>query len=177
MHLELFLLDGSRRPVHELHTVLVDIICMMARNEFPLPILPRWLSELFEMLGRVVSLQMEANKWSLAPSPSLDLESQAYLAAASKNFEHDKRRFRLQCFKFSALEEEEFVGDSGHHPPCPVEDAVISSVPVGLGRYKPCMWLPPPRIGAPKRGGGKTRTRGSRNGRPGSQTASLRGGI
>ena len=62
VYLEFSLLGGPRRPVHELHSVLVDVICMMARNEFPLTVPPRWLSELFEVLGRVASLQVVANK-------------------------------------------------------------------------------------------------------------------
>ena len=55
--LELPLLDGPSRPVGELHIVLTDVISTMARNEFPLTAPPRWLSELFEVLGRAVSLK------------------------------------------------------------------------------------------------------------------------
>ena len=66
-HLELSLFDGSSRPVAELHIVLSDVISMMARNEFPLTVPLRWLSELFEVLGRGVALKMEANKWPMAP--------------------------------------------------------------------------------------------------------------
>ena len=43
------------------------------------------------------------------------------------------------------------MDDSGQPLPCPEEDAVIPRVPVGLGRHKPCLWVPPPRSGAPKR--------------------------
>ena len=39
-YFELPLLDGSRRPVNELHIVLIDVICMLARGEFPRPFLP-----------------------------------------------------------------------------------------------------------------------------------------
>ena len=63
VHFELSLFDGSSRPVNELHIVLSDVICMMTRNEFPLTVPPRWLSELFEVLRRVVALKMEANQW------------------------------------------------------------------------------------------------------------------
>ena len=76
-HLKLSLFDGASRPVNELHTALPDVIEMMARNEFPLTVPPRWLSELFGALGRVVALEMEANRWSLRPPPNLDAESQA----------------------------------------------------------------------------------------------------
>ena len=47
VYLELSPLDGSRRPVDELHIFSTDVICMMARSEFPLTVPPRWLSELF----------------------------------------------------------------------------------------------------------------------------------
>ena len=46
-YLELAMWDGARRPLHDLHMVLVDVICMLARNDFPLTIPPRWLGELF----------------------------------------------------------------------------------------------------------------------------------
>ena len=132
---ELSLLDGSRRPARELHIVLIDVIHMIARNEFPSFLPPRWLSELFEVLGRVAPLQLDANKWSLAPSPSLDLESQTYVKSALKNLENDKRRSRRQHFKFMAQEDEELVDDSGHPPPCAEGNAVIPAVPAGLGLY------------------------------------------
>ena len=74
------------------HVITSDIISMMARREFPLTVPPRWLSELFEVLGRVMELKMEANKWSMAPHLNLDPESDAYVAAVFKNIENDKRR-------------------------------------------------------------------------------------
>ena len=40
-------LDGASRPVNELHVITSDVISMMARNEFPLTVPPRRLSELF----------------------------------------------------------------------------------------------------------------------------------
>ena len=91
-HLELPLFDGASRPVNELHTVLSDVIEMMARNEFPLTVPPRWLSDLFEVLVRVVALKMEANRCSLLPPPILGAESQASGSAILKIIENDKRR-------------------------------------------------------------------------------------
>ena len=72
--------------------ILSDVISMMARNEFPLTVSPRWLSELYEVLGRVVELKIEANKWSMAPPPNLDPESEAYVAAVFENIENGERR-------------------------------------------------------------------------------------
>ena len=83
VRLELPLLGGSRRQVNELHIVLVDVVSMLARNEFPLTAPPRWLTELFEMLGRAAPLKMEANKWSLSATPTIDLEPQAFIKAVS----------------------------------------------------------------------------------------------
>ena len=80
--------------MNELQIILTDVTCMMARDEFPLTVPPRWLSELFEVLGRAASLKMEANKWSMVAPPTLDLESQAYVAAGLQNIENDKRRFQ-----------------------------------------------------------------------------------
>ena len=36
VYLELSFSFGARRPPHDLHIVLVDVICMLARNQFPL---------------------------------------------------------------------------------------------------------------------------------------------
>ena len=60
-YLELSTLDGARRFLRDLHITLVDVICVLARNDFPLTIPPRWLGELFEMVNRVVALKMKAN--------------------------------------------------------------------------------------------------------------------
>ena len=96
VYLGLPMLGGSRRPPHELHIVLVDVMCMVARNEFPLTVPPSWSAELFEVLSRVASFQMTDNKWSPAASPGMDLDCQAYSAALSKTIENDQRRFRRQ---------------------------------------------------------------------------------
>ena len=61
-YLELSMLDAKNRPLNDLHATLVDVICLMARNEFPLTVPPRWLAELFEMVNRVVSPK---SPWSL----------------------------------------------------------------------------------------------------------------
>ena len=54
-HWELPHLEGAIRPMNELHIVLSDVISMMDRNDFPLSAPPRWLSELFDVLGRAVA--------------------------------------------------------------------------------------------------------------------------
>ena len=69
-----------------------DVISVVAGDEFPLTVPPRWLPELFEVLWRVVALKTEANQWPMIPPPDLDFESQAYVTAALKNIENDKRR-------------------------------------------------------------------------------------
>ena len=81
VHLELPLLDGSSRPVNELHIVLSDVISMMARNEFPLTVPPRYLIELFGVLERVVALKMEAHRWSIRPTVPLGVACQAFVEA------------------------------------------------------------------------------------------------
>ena len=41
---------------------------------------------------------------------------------------------------------------SGQHPPLPEEDPLIPQLPVGFPVcHKPCLWITPSRIGAPKR--------------------------
>ena len=62
---ELSMLDAKNRLLDDLHAMLVDVICLMARNEFPLAVPPRWLAGLFGMVNRSVFLEMLANKWSL----------------------------------------------------------------------------------------------------------------
>ena len=84
VYLELSMLDGSRRPLRDLHMVLVGVICIVARNESPLTIPPRWLASLFEVLSRVVPLQMADNKWSVEASPDMDLDCQAYTGWSTK---------------------------------------------------------------------------------------------
>ena len=54
------------------HATSADVICPMARNDFPLAVPPRWLTELFEMVNRVVSLKMLAKRWPLEPSSDVD---------------------------------------------------------------------------------------------------------
>ena len=71
-YLELSMLDADRRPLRDLHTMIADVICLLARNDFPLTIPPRWLGELLEMVNRVVSLRMQANKWPPEASPEMD---------------------------------------------------------------------------------------------------------
>ena len=68
------------------------------------------------------------------PPPTLDLEPQAYVTAASRNIENDKRRFQRQYLKFRAQEDEPIASDSGQPLPCPVEDAVIPQIPDGFPR-------------------------------------------
>ena len=66
------------------------------------------------------------------PPRTLDLEPQAYVAAALQNIENDKRRFHRQYFKFRSQEDETLADDSGQPLPCPVEDAVIPQIPDGF---------------------------------------------
>ena len=67
------MLGAGSRPLNDLRSMLVDVICLMARYGLPLAAPPRWLAELFEMVNRAVSLKMLANKWSLGPSSDIPL--------------------------------------------------------------------------------------------------------
>ena len=42
--------------------MLVDVICLIARADFPWAVPPRWLAELFEMVNREGTLKMLAKK-------------------------------------------------------------------------------------------------------------------
>ena len=149
--LELSTLDGTRRPLRDLHVMLVNVLCMVARNEFPLTIPPRWLAGFFEILNRVVSLQMSANNWSLEASPDMDPDCKAYIAAASKNIENGQRRSRRQWVKFRAQEEETLLDVSGRPLRRPEEDEVVPPVPAGLAEHRPCLWVALRCISTPKR--------------------------
>ena len=83
------MLDAESRPLNDLHAMPADVICLMARNGFPLAVPPRWLAELFEMVNRVVSLKMLANKWSLEASSAMGLDCQNYLSTLAQNIEND----------------------------------------------------------------------------------------
>ena len=145
-------LDGASRPVNELHMITSDVISMMARNEFPLTVPPRWLSDLFEVLGRAAELKMEANKWPMAPPSNLDPESEAYVAAVCKNIENEKRRCQRQQHTFRAGEDEIFLDAFGQPLPLLEGGPLIPQLPdVFPLCHKPRSWIPPPRISAPKR--------------------------
>ena len=100
------MLDAKTRPLNDLLAMLVDVVCLMARNEFPLTVPPRRLAELFQMVNRVVSLKMLANKLPLESSSDLDPARQAYLSALAQNVENDLRRHKRQLSKFRAQEDE-----------------------------------------------------------------------
>ena len=129
------------------------VFSKLARNEFPLTVRPRWLSELFEVLGRAVELKMEAKRWSMAPPPNLGPESGAYAAAVFKNIEDDKRRYQRQQRTFRAGEDEIILDASGRPLPLPEGGPLIPQLPDGVPVcHKPRVRIPPPRIGAPNRG-------------------------
>ena len=139
-------------PMHDLHTMLVDVICMMGRNDFPLTIPPGWLGELFEMVNRVASLKMNTDNWPLGVPPVLGPDCQAYLSAVATNIGNDQRRSRRQWFKFRAQEDETLLCDTGRPLRCPDTDQVLPPVPVGLAAHRPCLWLPAPCVvSTPKR--------------------------
>ena len=95
---------------------------------------------------------MEANRWSLRPPPNLDSESQAYVEAILQNIENDKRRCLRQHHSILAGEEETIPDASGQPFPLPEEDPLIPPLPDGFPLCrKPGLWIPPPRIGTPKR--------------------------
>ena len=151
-HLELSLLDGSRRPVADLHNVISEVITMITRNEFPLTIPPRWLVELFGALERVVAVKMESNRWTLRPSVPLDAESQAFLEAILKNMENDKRRSQRQHVSPSVGDTEALVDASGQSLLPPEEDPPIPPIPATFPwGHRPRLWHETPRVGTPKR--------------------------
>ena len=88
----------------------------------------------------------------MAPPLNMDPESDAYLAAIFKNIENDKRRYQRQQHTFRAGEDEIILDASGQPLPLPEEDPLIPQLPDGFPVcHKPRFWIPPPRIGAPKR--------------------------
>ena len=109
----LSMLDAVCSPLRALHSMPVDIFCMMARGDFPLTIPPRWLGELFEMVNRAVSLKMQANNWFLEASPGMGNDCQAYISVLAQNIENDQRRSRRQWFQFRVQEDEPVLGDTG----------------------------------------------------------------
>ena len=125
-------LDGDPRPVNELRMITSDVISMMARNEFPFTVPPRWLSELFEALGRVVELKTEAKNLSMNPPLNLGPESDAFLAAICENIANDKRRYLRQNHSFRAGEDEIISDASGTLLPLPEEDSLIPQLPDGF---------------------------------------------
>ena len=89
------MLDATSRPLTDLRAMLVDVICLMARNDFPLAVPPRRLAELFDMVNRVVFLETLAENWSLEPFSDMDPACQTYLSALARNVENDQRQ--LPC--------------------------------------------------------------------------------
>ena len=148
-YLELSMLDCARRPLRGPHMVLVDVICIMARNDSPLTISPRWLGELFEMVNRVATLKVTANNWSLEASPDMGPGWQAYISAVATNIENDQRRSRRRRFKFRIQEDETAPDDAGRPLACPDADRAVPPVPAGLAAHRPCLWLPAPCVVPP----------------------------
>ena len=71
--------------------------------------------------------------------------------AVLNNIENDTRRCQRQHHTLRAGEDEAILDASGHPSPLP-EDPLIPPLPDGFPVFhKPCLWIPPPRIGAPKR--------------------------
>ena len=130
--------------MRDLHMVPVDVTCMMARKDFSLAAPPRELAELFELVNRLVSLKMQANKWSVEASPDMDNDCQNYISALARNIENGRRRYMRQWFKFRVQEDELLLDDSGRPLRCPDSDQVLPPIPVGLATHRPCLCLPAP---------------------------------
>ena len=146
------MLDEHCRPLHDPHTMLVDVLRMMARNDFPLAIPPRRLAELFGMVNRAVSLKMLANKWPLEASSDMDHDCQNYLSASSQNIENDPRRYKRQRRKFRAQENTLLLDDASRPLRFPDSDKALPPIPAGLANHRPCFWLSAPDVAsAPKR--------------------------
>ena len=128
-HLELSLLDGPSRPADELRTVISEVVAIMARNEFPSTVPPRWLVELFSVLERVVALKMETLRWTLRPSVPLGAASQAFLEAILKNMDNDRRRSQRQHVSPWAEDTEALMGSSGQSLLPPEDDPLIPPIP------------------------------------------------
>ena len=152
LHLEFSLLDAQHRPVSRVHDIVTDVIGLIATNEFPLHVPPRWLVELFSDLARLTSLRMESNGWSFSPPRNLDRDSQAYLDAVLINIENDRRRSQRQLLSFTSGDSEELADSSKQSLLPPLADAIVPPIPPSFPLdYRPRFWLAPHRVDTPKR--------------------------
>ena len=152
MRLELSLLDGKCRPVAGVHEVISDVFLLIAKNDFPLTIPPRWLVELCYALERMATLRMEANGWPLCPSAPLDAESQSFSDAVTQNIENDKRRSRRLQASFSVGDTAALADSSGQPLLPPDEDTFVPPLPHGFPwGHRPRLWSELPRVETPKR--------------------------
>ena len=67
------------RPVSEIRDAMIEVIPLMARNEFPLSAPPRWVAELLWVLSHIVKLELRPRNLSIVPPTNFDVECQTYV--------------------------------------------------------------------------------------------------
>ena len=149
---ELHALNGAGKPSDELHELLVDIVSMLSKNEFPLPARPRWAVDLFGWVHSGVALKMQACNLTLTIPTTVSDVGRAFTSAVLRNLGKYKRRWIRQWHKIGSNDEEEVLDDQGEALIPPGGDHLVPLCPTELAAHKLQLYLDlPTSLGTPKR--------------------------
>ena len=131
---------------------MIEVITLMARNEFPLSAPPRWVAELFWALSHIVKLKLRPRNLSIVSLTNLDVECQTYVTLVLGNSGNGAIRASRQWSNFRSNGEKLVLDSKGNSLVCLGADRVSPPVPSGLALRRPRFWLGLPPAGAtPKR--------------------------
>ena len=103
-----------QRPVGGIYDALIEVITTMAKNAFPLSAPPRWVAELFSILGDIVKLKLESQNLSITPPTNLDVECQTYVALVLGNLGNGGIRASRQWNNFRSNDVEVALDSKGN---------------------------------------------------------------
>ena len=85
---------------------MIEVITLMARNEFPPSAPPRWAAELFWALSHIVKLKLQPRNLSIVPPTNLDVGCQTYVELVLGNLENGAIRASRQWSNFRPNDDE-----------------------------------------------------------------------
>ena len=130
----------------------IEVVTPMAKNEFPLSVPPRWVAELFSILGHIAKLKLKSQNLSLEQPTNLDVERRKYVELVLGNLENGSNRAARQWSNFRSDDVEVFLDSESNPLSRPGMDRVIPPVLSGLAPRRPRFWLElPPARATPKR--------------------------
>ena len=126
-----------KRPVCEIHDAMIEVVTLMARKEFPLSVLPRWVAQLFSALSHIAKLKVKSRNLSIAPPTNLDVDCPTYRELVFDNLGYDAIRASRQRSNYRANDDEIALDSKGNSLVCPGAGRAILSVFSGLASRRP----------------------------------------